>query len=107
MARAGTSLPARFCDHPTPPSRVRKIPPRVVPTNMTRGFARAISIAEIGDPSNAGDAAFHVAPSSFVCHRRAEPAQSCLGPLLVAGSIAMTVKERWFASPADIIFGLI
>src|SRR5512143_2844749 len=98
IARAGMSGPARFSDHEAPPSRLRKMPPLVVPTNIIRGFTLEIPIAEIGDRSNTGDARFQRRPLVGVDHRRAVPAKSLLIPLRGEGSMARTVTARWLRS---------
>src|SRR5437899_5356460 len=98
IARAGMSGPARFSDHVAPPSRLRKMPPLVVPTKSRRGFALEIRIAEIGDLSNTGEARFQRRPFVVLDQRRAVPAKSLLFALRVVGSIARTVTARWLRS---------
>src|SRR5690348_14526790 len=74
MARSGRSGPARFCDHVPPPSRLRKMPPLLVPTYITRRLTLEIAIAEIGLRSNTSDAHLQRRPFVSVHQSRAVPA---------------------------------
>src|SRR5260370_37470957 len=82
------------------------MPPSVVPTNISRGLARAISMAEIGDPSNEPDTCLQRCPLLSVRHNRFEPAQSVLTPSCAEGSIPRTLKARWRDSRSEIWRGL-
>src|SRR5450432_1822628 len=106
IARAGISAQERVCDQVRPPSWLRKMPPRVVPANISRGRARVISMAEIGDPSNEPDTGLQRWPLLSVRHRRFDPAQRVLTPWCVEGSMARTVNARWPLSRAEICRGL-
>src|SRR6185295_15873446 len=99
------SGPARFSHQEAPPSVLRKMPPFVVPTYITRGSTAEISIAEIGDPSNTREGCFQRPPRVSKDQSRADPAHSRLGPLRVDGSMASTVNERWKRSPSGIWSG--
>src|SRR5258708_16806854 len=94
MARSGISMRYRCCDHVAPPSRLRKMPPPVVPTNINLGSDGATSIAEIGDPSNVRDTGIQRRPLLLVRHNRLDPAHSFLTPLAAEGSMVKTVKAR-------------
>jgi hypothetical protein len=86
---------------------LRKIPPPVVPMNISRGLAGEISMAEIGVPSNEPDIALQLCPLLSVRQSRFDPAHTGLTPLWVEGSMAITVNTRWSASSSEIWRGLI
>src|SRR5262249_26150520 len=106
MGRSGISTLERLCDHVAPSSRLRKMPPLVVPTNIMRVLPSESAIAEIGVSSNEGDAGFQFWPLSSVLQSRVDPAQRVLTPGRVERSIAITVKARWSVSPCSIWRGL-
>src|SRR5690349_19747497 len=80
MAREGMSMLERFCDQVRPRSRLRKMPPPVVPTYISLGLTSEISMAEIGVPSNDGDTGRQLLPLLSVRHRRLEPAHRLFMP---------------------------
>src|SRR5215471_21221733 len=99
IAREGISMLDKLCDQVRPPSRVRKIPPPVVPTKINPSRSGEIAMDEIAVPSNVREIGFQFLPLFFVRHSRVDPAQIVFAPGLVVGSIAITVNSRrWISS---------